>query len=670
MGNDFSEQQRAVIEYDGDRHMLVLAGPGSGKTSTVVARAARLMQRNMGMNLLLMTFSRKAAQEMKERLRAQRIGGMMPLITTYHGLGWWLIQRDSKAYGFNDPPTIMDDADAKKLLKSVIPRMEPSEFDVGALLLSVIERAAAEGVALLEQSRSVLQRLVTEVIKGEEALQGASSPLDVQTIIDVLMEYQKEKNRQSLLDYSDLQSLPLLRMQEHPESFKWFFERFKEVFIDEAQDTNLAQYRLIESIGAHAKDIRFVQVGDDDQTIYGWRGARHENMLEFQTKFSPEVFRLEDNFRSVEEIVVPATRLVRHNQERFDKNPIIRRSTNGQVLALFFPDDDAMLDAMVEELDSGNQKSAIIVRTNRMVEAVERKLLRAGIDYDVQQGIELLDHRETKLFMSLVRLMVNPHDEMAFRYLGAQLIEGLGSKGIEKVCDIHRMKQEDGSSQGVLQDFAHYLMQQKKVPAWWMSVEHLHRLMWEISKVYPESFELGLFLGNSLISKWFEKVEPEEKKRVVRRSRLETLVEALRAHVPESAETPQEAWYGAIDVMITGQSMKKEAANVTVMTAHRSKGLEFDRVFLPYLCEGVFPSIRNQDREEERRLMYVAMTRAKDFLWMAGCKSIRALPEYYGKEFRPSSYLREAGVSVRRMGMEEPEVFRPTRTELSAKLRF
>lgn len=676
MSLNFNEQQQAIIDFNEPRSLAVLAGPGSGKTATIVERVSRRVIAGQGPRTLMLTFSRKAAQEMFGRLVRRAFGDQppydyrakIPLVTTFHGYGWWLIRNFPTLFGFSEDalPTILDPSDQRVLVKQTgLPLTDKPK-----IYLEAFDRLAAEGIRAMPDKSNwndiaeACERLYAghEDYLEHKGVSGGDVKLFASMVADGACAYELLKRRSSVLDYNDLQIMPIgLFRNNDAEALKAYgVPLYDEVIVDEAQDTSRVQYELVSVLTEQGRRSKVVMVGDDDQTIYGWRGARHENIELFVKEFNAKVLPLTINYRCAPEIVEKSDRLIKNNAARFDKNlQSARKGGHAVVKAASYPDENKMGSALVGHILARLEKGvpsgeiAILARTNSVVGLVERHLIAAGIPYKVHKGTEVLDRKEVQMALSAVRAALNPHDETAFAKL-MEAVPGVGKKTVNDMLFHHAMMRDTGRSEGIMQDWcvAH---DGERAAA---RIEAVIYSIYDMVLAGPHEtiFSDWMTDENSPFKPWFDKLcksagDPEANRKA-RIAALDSIAFAAKRAV-EQAGLPEDAslqtvWQAAMDVLLTGAEAHDEQNMVTLSTAHRAKGLEWKEVVVYGFSEGLFPMYRQatdgeseeaMDIEEERRLAYVALTRAKDRCYLLHADRID-MPGLKG-HYSPSRFAEE-----------------------------
>ena len=611
------DQER--VANHGNGNALVLAGAGSGKTACVTERAARrLISGVHPSRLLLLTFTNKACKEMSERLekrlREEGFLGGMPLVNTFHSFGHRLLRKNAAACYRRPNPSLLDADDSEKMLLTL---MQDHAMSRGGLdlALAAYDKIRNDGLdPTVESEKAALLRLLTlrEHILPEEAPK----------LLEVAAAYELRKREQNLIDFDDLICLPIRALRENPDLRTRVNTQLLDITVDESQDNNLAQYKLLRLLAGPT----VVMVGDDDQSIHRWRGAHPDGLGQFQKEFEATIYRLERNYRSVPVIVNSATSLIRCNTERMEKNPYpVRQEDRGPI-----PHHNHFTsDAMAEQIASSIRKTmaagipadriAILYRTNSMARVLEPSLLKYGIPYRIKAGMEMMQFAEIKMMMAAARLAVNPHDLQALHRL-SDLVPGLGEKSIARMA-------ESPNEKGILENWP---LAPKK------HQETLQKLQASLADLYRQGPDklIAWAVGPGGFKAWMTKEaeraaktrhkDPESAnfkeavneilgKRVARMKLIQDTVKMRLEGLPEDAEH-DDLWAEAMDLFLRPPDEDPGKPAVILSTVHGSKGLQWHTVHVAGFSEGLMPFQREGkifNMTEERCLAYVAMTRAE-----------------------------------------------------------
>ncbi|MGD9764322.1 MAG: ATP-dependent helicase [Candidatus Binatia bacterium] len=583
-------QQQAVLHGDGP--LLLLAGAGSGKTRTLTHRVAHLIRCRAvpARAILAVTFTNKAAAEMRERL-ARLLGDEgAPWVTTFHAACARILRREIAALGFTPEFTIYDDRDSDRLLKEVLAELRIPETTLSARLAgTLIDRAKNQGMAVEDYARRDEQR------DGMAA---------------VYRRYQERLRRANALDFGDLLLTTVRLFTEHPPVLDRYRERFRHLLVDEYQDTNGVQYQLAKLLAARYRNL--CAVGDDDQSIYRWRGAEIANILDFERDYpDAAIIRLEQNYRSTGNILAAASAVVARNARRKGKT-LWTENPRGDKIAIAPLADDLeearFVARAIERALSGpwaRRDIAVLYRTNAQSRALEEALVRHRIPYTLLGGVKFFARAEVKDVLAYVRVLVNPADALALtriinlppRGIGAATLERLAALGDEEsgllaACRI-------AVARGQLKP-----QQSERLRAFLGLIDEFTRRLAE--QPYPQV--VARLIEESGYAAMLR--EDGTGEALERLQNLDELVKgmdeaaAMGRSLQEYLE--QAALVSEADAYDSG------ADRVTLMTLHAAKGLEFPLVYMIGMEEGLFPHARvdDGDIEEERRLCYVGMTRA------------------------------------------------------------
>ncbi|GHU72375.1 DNA helicase PcrA [Clostridia bacterium] len=641
------EQARAATTFDGP--LLILAGAGSGKTSALTCRIANLLARGIpAREILAITFTNKAAREMRERVDAQAGSDASEAwIMTFHACCARILRRDIEKLGYKRSFTIYDDDDQSSVVKELLKR---HNLDDKAYPIREI--------------RSTLSDIKNKLISPKEWLEKGDNDQRRRTIHDLMVEYEKRLKAANALDFDDLLIKTLELFADHPPVLESYQRRFRYIHVDEYQDTNAAQYQLVRLLAAHSGNI--CVVGDDDQSIYGWRGADIRNILDFEKDFpNTKVIKLEQNYRSTQCILDAANQVIAHNLSRKDKTLWTDRG-EGDKITLFKAYDERaeaawVCDRMQRLRASGMPYGdmATLYRVNAQSRVMEEMLVRAGIPYRVYGGPRFYDRKEVRDVVAYLRVLVNPADDVSLRRIINTPRRAIGDA---TVAELMRAATENDTSlfTTLLEPHESLASRARK------SVSDFgNELLEMITKVE------GMNVGDAVaevaehfgLRAQYEKENTEEA-----RDRLQNIDEFMGA-AKEFGEkidgATLESYLENIALVTDLDSMKEGPGSVTLMTLHSAKGLEFGDVFLVGMEQGLFPSNRSlQDPsklEEERRLCYVGFTRAKNRLYLSYAEQ-RMLYNQTQHSY-PSQFLDEVpkrviedAAGIKKAPMGNPEV--------------
>ena len=589
-----AQQQKAVESIAGP--LLVLAGAGAGKTRVIAERIRAIIRRGVEPeSILAITFTNKAAAEMRSRIAASfaRDQGSGPFVSTFHSLGLTLIKENAKLLGLKRAPVIYDRADSLREIKRALKAAGAEDIEP-RVALSVAARNKGEGVTA-----------------GEYA--GAAMSWRDKHIAHAWLKYEAALREEGALDFDDLLLRAVQLLEKYPGVREQCQRRWRYLHVDEYQDTNRIQARLAELLVGPEKNI--CVVGDVDQTIYGWRGAQIENMLQFEKKFGAEVVVLEENYRSTKAILAAANQLIANNANRPEKN-LFTKNADGEPLSLYIAGDGAdealfVARKIQELLDAGRspQDFCVLYRANFQSRAVEEKLLDARIPYQVL-GTRFFERKEVKDILSYVRLALSSVEGAAGNPADVgRVIDTL--PGVGKVTKLKILSGQESALTGKMRE----------------RVAAMRRLLAKIragAADTPPSKLLRMVIAESGIEKALKEDKLEGQERLENLAELVSLATRYDGMpAPEGLEKFLESAALASDQ----DELREEKDQVRLMTVHAAKGLEFPYVFIIGLEEGLFPydpadgargtHDEKEKLEEERRLMYVALTRAQKKLYLS-----------------------------------------------------
>jgi DNA helicase-2/ATP-dependent DNA helicase PcrA len=620
------EQREAVAHLHGP--LLVLAGAGSGKTRVLTTRIAVLMDEH-GVppeRIFAVTFTNKAAAEMKHRVASLLERDPAGLwIGTFHSLSARLLRRDAERIGFSRQFTIFDEDDRLALIRRLLEErnVSPKLFPPRAV-------------------QAVISSAKNRMLTAEQLAAAAGFDRLTQLASELMDPLAAALRRQNAMDFDDLMLHPLTLFREHPDRLAWWRDRFAFVMVDEFQDTNRAQYELVRLLGGHGNVFA---VGDDDQSIYGWRGAEVRNMRDFQNDFpSCRIVRLEENYRSSQLILDAANAAIARNVGRLGKTLRTRRAGGESVTVVASADERDEAEWIARELAKRSaagewslEDMAVLYRTNAQSRALEEACRRAGVAYRVVGAISFYERREVKDLLAYLRLVANPADDEAFLRAVAVPRRGIGDASLE----VFR-----AAASGWSKSFLESARIADRITGLRPNVrEGLQRFAGLIDELRIKSVESApaVILEELLRAIDYEQVLLAEGPEGA--DRWENVTELLASAAEwsevvadEDGSTPLER-YLAEAALVSAADSSQGTDGVTLMTLHTAKGLEWPVVVLSGLEDGLFPLGRAMETkeglEEERRLFYVGLTRAKDKLYLTWARARRR-----GGELRPGMVSR------------------------------
>ena len=637
-----SEQRRAVIQTNGP--LLILAGAGSGKTRVISYRTAYLIAKGHAEpeQLLAVTFTNKAAEEMRDRVKQLLAGDSRHLwISTFHSFCAKLLRRDGQALGLPRDFVIYDSADQLAVVRRAL-----RELDIDDKLLP-----ARQALSLISQAKNQFI--------DPASLQDQDSGSRGQLTAKIYERYKRALRDANALDFDDL-LLRCVELLATVESVRQrYAEQFRFIMVDEYQDTNQPQYRLIQQLANHHRNL--CVVGDPDQSIYRWRGADLRNIMEFEQDF-PEatVVRLEQNYRSTQVILDAASAVIQQNRNRQEKR-LWTDQAGGSLIRYFRGGDeleeaDFVIGRLGEELFREKGILGVLYRTNAQSRALEDALIRQSLTYKIIGSVRFYERKEIKDALAYLRLLMNPSDDVSLRRVINVPARGIG-KGVMASLDklsptpvgigplFGDAKLDTGQIGTLWQRVTMAVNENLLSPRAIAALRRFRDLIQTLSNIAnrePVSDVLGKLLDQSGYVRELREQHTEEAE-----SRLANLMELVSAARDYEMREAEPSLTGFVDRLAllseTDQEHGDRHARIWLMTLHAAKGLEFPVVFMVGLEEGLFPHIRSQDDddelEEERRLCYVGMTRAKTRLFLTSAARRRVFGEYQSSE--PSRFLSE-----------------------------
>lgn len=622
--DQLNESQREAVKYN-EGPSLVIAGAGSGKTRVLTYKIAYLVHLGLApQSILALTFTNKAAREMKERI-AKITGDQTARrlwMGTFHSIFSRILRYEAEHIGYPSNFTIYDASDSKSLLKAIIKEMQLDDkvYRIG-MIQSRISNAKNALVTwkAYEQSKELMQHDIDSKV-----------PL----LREIYKRYQNRCQQAGAMDFDDLLLQTNILFRDHPQVLEKYRSFFQFVLVDEYQDTNFAQHLIVQKLCEQHR--RICVVGDDAQSIYSFRGANIDNILQFKNQYPGcRIFKLERNYRSTQNIVNAANSLIHKNKEQIFKNVYSEKEQGSKVrVSSSYSDYEegyavaAMINEMRMRKDYDYSEFAILYRTNAQSRILEEALRKRGIPYKIYGGLSFYQRKEVKDVISYLRLIVNPHDEEAFKRVINYPSRGIGDTTVNKV--ISAATENNISLWTVLNAPIDYALPINSGTAKKLSDfrEMIERFIQENARLSAEEMAAMVVKESGIVSTLFQDRSVEGI------SKQENLQELLKG-IAEFCELRREEgveqvsladFLSEISLLTDQDNDKDEQANkVTMMTVHAAKGLEFRNVFVVGLEEELFPSSMSKDNpravEEERRLFYVAITRAEENCVLTYAKS-------------------------------------------------
>ena len=640
-------QREAVLNYEGPS--LIIAGAGSGKTRVLTTRIAYMLSHGVDpASILALTFTNKAAREMRERIE-RLVGPRARYIRmgTFHSVFARILRENAERIGFPQSYTIYEPNDVKNLIKSIIKDKNLPE-----------ERYKPQAVAArISMAKNCL--ITPGAYIANAVLVGEDREAKMPEIGDIYNEYCTRCKRNGGMDFDDLLLQTNILLRDAPEVTERYQEQFKYILVDEYQDTNMAQYVIVRRLALKHSNV--CVVGDDAQSIYAFRGAKIENILSFQRDYpTTRVYKLEQNYRSTQTIVEAANSLIAHNSRRLEKKCFSAAEQGEKIRLVRVLEDsyepvEVAMDIKDRARDGANWSDfAILYRTNKQHGLFEAALARRGIPYRVYKGMSLLDHKDVRNMIAYLSVILNPNDDESFKRIVNYPARGIGDTTVARIEEIARRK---GTSMwhavDELVSSADALDQVEKVVV--RKVAEFVKLINELSVMRVEmgvcDFAKEVMTRSGILHLLEAEKKPEND---TAKDYLDQLLAMMSSYEDECNREMDEGlrdenMIPTIDewmqnmMLQTDQDTEDDGNKVTLMTVHSAKGLEYDYIYIVGMEEGLFPSSRSAESltelEEERRLMYVAITRAK----RAAMLSFAEMRRVWGKteNTSPSRFLKE-----------------------------
>jgi len=602
------EQKKAVLEKGGP--LLILAGAGSGKTRVLTHKFAYLAAKNTPQKILAMTFTNKAAGEMRERIGALIKNDMKGTwVGTFHSQCNRILRKEISALDYSNDFSIYDNNDQCSLVRHIL-----KEFK--------IYEAMYKGIL------SRISSLKSASISPEEFITNGEGYGFEEKLARVYVRYQDELKRCNALDYDDLIMLCIRLFEENPEILSKYQSRFSHILVDEFQDTNPAQYKLLRLLAEAHRNI--CVVGDDDQSIYAFRGANIQNILSFEKDYpDTTVIKLERNYRSTENILHVSDCMIKNNSQRRDKTLKGQRGDGEQVCHCWFPnekDEAAYISKLIKEFYLKGMYDyddfAVLYRINLQSKPIEDALRRERLPYRVLGGTSFYQRKEVKDIAAYMRLAINPDDNVSLRRVINVPVRGIGASTLSKI-EQHSKKNNKSmmaSIKAIVKAKGVTAAIKEKLTSFVKIVDGLSSL--------TDSKADKLVEGILSLTGYTDQIEE---------SRLENVQEFIRS----SIDMDLMEFMDTLSLVQTSDDQDEEK-KITLLTLHSAKGLEFPVVFIAGIEEGVIPYFKAKtpaELDEERRLLYVGMTRARNSLWLTGAGKRRLYSKTQDQE--PSRFISE-----------------------------
>ena len=655
--NDLNDAQRAAVEYI-DGPSLVIAGAGSGKTRVLTYKIAYLLSQGMKpWSIMALTFTNKAAREMKERI-GKLVGDDLAqhlYMGTFHSIFSRILRAEAEHIGFNNNFTIYDESDSRSLLKAIIKEMG-------------LDDKTYKPAAVHARISMAKNNLVTaEAYDSDPAILEQNTRARMPAIGKIYVAYVQRCRQANAMDFDDLLMLTFQLFRDHEEIRQKYAGRFDYILVDEYQDTNHVQMSIVMQLCK--EKLRVCAVGDDSQSIYSFRGANIDNILNYQKQLpGTQLFKLEQNYRSTQTIVEAANSLIHHNRNQIQKEVFSKNDKGEKILykPAYSDKEEALIVAkniqrIKRQDDCGYDQFAILYRTNAQSRSFEEEFRKQGIPYRIYGGLSFYQRKEIKDIIAYFRLVANPDDEEALKRIINYPARGIGATTVTKIADCAHQNQV--SFWEVIGNIEHYGLNVNKGTQ--TKLENFRLL---ISSFIDRSHTLDVYeLGDAIIreSRISEDImSGKNADDLACQENLEEFLSGMQTFVAGRQEEGRmdEAYltdYLQDVALLTDADSEgeKDEPRVSLMTIHAAKGLEFATVFVVGLEENIFPSplaaVSVRELEEERRLLYVAITRAEKHCILTNAK----IRFRYGKmEFdNPSRFIDEIDASLIEGGEETPE---------------
>lgn len=635
-------QWAAVNHFEGP--LLVVAGPGSGKTRVVTRRVARLIDRGVPpWSILAITFTNKAAREMGDRVESL-LPGSRVWVSTFHRLCAKILRQFGAAVGLQPNFTILDVTDQRSLLKQLL-----SDLD--------IDGTHYPPARLSQKISSAKNRLITAEQMALAVADGRGGFQD-SVISRVYTGYQAALLASNAVDFDDLLLHVAVMLRENEELRAQLDARFRFILVDEYQDTNLAQYQIVRALSQDYPNL--CATGDPDQSIYGWRGAEIGNILSFERDYpGAKVVRLEQNYRSTPEILELADRLISHNAQRKRKELFTENPSGEKPVVLCFLDERDEADGIAQMIRDSHERDgrpwsdfAIVYRINALSRQLELAMGRAGVPYKVAAGVAFYERVEVKDVVAYLRLIQNPADRAAFLRVVNTPGRGLGKTSVDRL--LAWADREGHPTLAACRDAADAPKMTKKAAAGFAAFARLIDELASTATGGVEALIRLLLARTGYTSGWENSADEQDQQRL---ANVEELLSAAGDYDREHAEDPTlEGFLENASLVSDTDAIDEQAGHVTLMTLHAAKGLEFPTVFVVAVEYNLIPherAVRDADPaqlEEERRLLFVGMTRAKERLFLTQTQ----LRQFRGTRMSsiPSPFLEEARISPMTAGIQ------------------
>ena len=614
--NGMNDRQAEAVQTT-EGPLLIMAGAGSGKTRVLTHRIAYLIDEKMvnPWNILAITFTNKAAREMKERAYGLNPATQDCLIATFHSMCVRILRRDADHIGYNRNFTIIDPGEQRTLMKRILKQLnlDPKKWNERTILgtISNAKNDLIDDVAYAAQAGDLYTNIVAKCYEA----------------------YQKELRQSESVDFDDLIMLTLRLFDQNPDVLTYYQQKFQYIHVDEYQDTNHAQYQLVKLLASRFKNI--CVVGDADQSIYGWRGADMQNILDFEKDYpKSKVVLLEENYRSTKTILQAANDVIKNNKNRRPKN-LWTQNTDGEQIVYYRANDEqdeaVFVAKTIDELSRSqnflHKDFAVLYRTNAQSRTIEEALLKSNIPYTMVGGTKFYSRKEIRDIIAYLNLIANLSDNISFERIINEPKRGIGPGTVEKIRDFANLQE-----MSMLDASANIMLSGIKGKA--------AQSIWDFANMILDLREqLDQLTITELVETVLEKTGYVEilnaQATLESKARVENIEEFLSVtkNFDDNLDSQEEEtglnklsrFLNDLALIADTDSGSQETSEVTLMTLHAAKGLEFPVVFIIGMEENVFPLSRASEDpdelEEERRLAYVGITRAEKILYLTNANS-------------------------------------------------
>ena len=625
-----NKQQREAAETL-KGNIVIIVGAGSGKTRTITYRIAHMVK-ECGIDpnsILALTFTNKAANEMKERIE-KLVGEDTPVsATTFHSFAYKFLKKFPNKIGYKKNFTIADDEDQKEIIKKIIKNI-PNLYEIldTKRVKKLINKAKESGYYTKKQAQNYYEKRYEAM--GESV---------INQLCDIFEEYNKTLKESNTMDFSDL-IINLRNILLVPEILEMVQKRFKYFIVDEYQDTNLTQGQIVDLMSS--KEGNLCVVGDPDQSIYKFRGAQISIINDFAKNHrNTKIIKLEENYRSTPQILEAANVVISNNPQNYDKKLWTSKKSGDKIRLISLDSEEEegkyIADTIMKNVEKGKygyKDFTVLYRANFQSRAIEQKLLKAKIPYRIFGGIEFFQRKEIKDVLFFLKVFVNPYDEISFIRICKCMKIGIGDKAVEKI--------ESFAKKNNL-DFVEVLKYSKSIKG---ITQKAKDFLWKCNELFEEAKQfdetpgeiLEFFYNRSGYSDFLDDDEEWERK-----DNVNELISSFATAFREEPDLNFEEYLNEVAMYSSADKTENDDNFVSLMTVHKSKGLEFSYVFITGVEEGLFPMktkgygpiSENSDMEEERRLFYVAMTRAMNKLEITGSRN------RHGNETNLSTFVKE-----------------------------